>query len=363
MAETIADTNNYDVEAGNSGNSESDWQESEWIRKIRSGLKAFSGQNAGRDVTIKKLPAFVRKPADRYTPRQWQFGLHNRDPHAYSSESEVLKISLAAACKLEPDKWDEFCADVVDNPADVKLKSYGIYSSETELSLKEVQYLLTLDALTLVLVLSLVSHALDQPQQLPSLFIWSMIDGGFDIVAILVKAPATSSAILDDLFLCENHIPMALMKKAISKCYGLLPEKSPNLRELENPDSDVTKELFDRILKIVAYVMCYRFFAEPCPDKKDDLFELINLRYKVGELENYAHIFACIHKVMTSSVGAPAIPVTTTFNRAKQLFFRAVGTVSKQIANVIATNFGFSRETAIGGEFGLESLTLNLQPD
>jgi len=49
----MADTNNFvverknsDVEAENSGteelksNSEYDWQESEWIRKIRSGLKA-----------------------------------------------------------------------------------------------------------------------------------------------------------------------------------------------------------------------------------------------------------------------------------------------------------------------------------
>jgi hypothetical protein len=103
LTESMADTNNSDVEAGNSGteeqksNSESDWQESEWIRKIRSGLKAHSGQNAGGHVTITKLPAFVRKPVELYTPRQWQFGLHNRDPQASSSESEVLKVSLAAA--------------------------------------------------------------------------------------------------------------------------------------------------------------------------------------------------------------------------------------------------------------------------
>ncbi len=218
----------------------------------------------------------------------------------------------------------------------------------------------------------------------------------------------------DDLFLCENQIPMALMKKAFSKCYGLLPKERksnhfPDLRELENPDSNVTKELLDRILKITACVTCGIFFAEPCPDKKKDLLELIDVNYKVGELENCAHVFACIHKVMTScvksttadkkspstetevfapdvnqqletdveattdkkssgtdtelfapdvnqqletdvealaTVGTPPIAVTTTFGRAKQLFLRAIATGSKQLASVIATIFGFSRETA-----------------
>ncbi len=153
----MADTNNFvierknsDVEAENSGteelksNSESDWQKYEWIRKIRSGLKARSGQNAGGDVPIKKLPASLRKPVERYTPRQWQLGLHNRDPQPSSSESEVLKISFAAACKLNPHELDKFCADFVDNPADMMLKSYRIFSSVTELRTKEVQYLLTL---------------------------------------------------------------------------------------------------------------------------------------------------------------------------------------------------------------------------
>jgi hypothetical protein len=430
----MADTNNFVVERKNSdvkaenscteelkSNSESDWQESEWIRKIRSGLKARSGQNARGDVTIIKLPVCLRKPVERYTPRQWQFGLHNRDPQASSSESEVLEISLAAACKLNPDEWDKFCADVVDNPADMMLKSYGIYSSVTELSPKEVQYRLTLDALTLVLVLSSASRVRepDEGQKLPNLFIGSLVAGGFNIEAVLEDGPGYC-AIWDDLFLCENQIPMVLMKKAISKCYGLLPEERksnyfPDLRELENPDSNVTKKLLETILKFVAFVMCSRFFAEPWPDKKGYIFnltdvnyEVIDVNYEVGKLENCAHVFACIHKVMTScvksttadkkspatdtevsapdvnqqletdveattdkkssgtdtelfapavnqqletdvealaTVGTPPIAVTTTFGRAKQLL-RAVATSSKQLASVIATIFGFSRETA-----------------
>jgi hypothetical protein len=343
MADTTAVTNNFvvemknsDVEGGTSGteerksNSESDWQESEWIRKIRSGLEARSGENAGGDVTIKKVPASLRKPAERYTPQQWQFGLHNLQA---SSESEVQKISLAAVFKLKPDEWDKFCADFVDNPADVKLKSYGIYSV-TEPSLKEVQYRLTLDALALFIILSAM---LGFPR-------W-LIDG-FNIAALMEGEGYFG--IYDNLLLCENQIPLALMKKAISKCYGLLPEerKSNDLRELEDPDSDGTKKLLHRILKLHLFAMCYRIFAEPCPHKKYNLFELMDFNYKVGELENCAHLFACFHKVITSCVQKPPIVVTTTFGRAKQLFLRAVGTSSKQLASVIATIFGFSRETS-----------------
>ncbi|KAH9555871.1 hypothetical protein CY35_08G139700 [Sphagnum magellanicum] len=379
MADTsfVVERKNSDVEAEGSGteklefNSDSGWQESEWIRKIQSGLEmARSDQNAWGDVRIKRLPAIFRKPVELYTPRQWQFGLHNRDPQASSSESEDLKISLAAACKLNPDQWDKFCADVVDNPADMMLKSYGIYSSVTKLSPKEVQYQLTLDALTLVLVLSSISRVFDQRYQkahvadqrllLPKKFIGSLVTGGFNIEAVMTDIAVGLGMIYDDLFLCENQIPMALMRKAISKCYGLLPEERKsndyNLGELENLDSDVTL-LLDRILKLVANYMCIRFFAEPCPNKKDNLFNLIDLNYKVGELENCAHILACIHKVMTSCVSMPPIATfTTTSERAKQSFWRAVATRSKKLATIIATIFGFSRKTETGVDFGIEPL-------
>ncbi|CAK9882077.1 unnamed protein product [Sphagnum jensenii] len=368
----MADTDYSDVEAEDFGISESDRLETESTREIRSRLKARSGQNTRGDVPIKKLPDFARSPKELYTSRHWQFGLHNRSLWAISSESEVLKISLAAACNLNPDEWDKFCDYVVGNPADMMLKSYGMCSCVTNLILKEVKYLLALDALTLVLVLSSFSRV---PNLIPdqadgfwllNLFIGSLDAGGFNIEALL-KDGLAYWTIWDDLFLCENQIPMALMKKAISKCYGLLPEERksnffPHLRELDNPDSNVTKKLLDTILKYVAFVTCLKIFPEPCPDKKYHLFELIDVSYAVGELENCAHVFACIHKVMTtcveksSAVGTPPIPVTTTFGRAKQLFLRAVATGSKELASVIATIFRFSRETATGGTFGRVTL-------
>jgi len=114
----------------------------------------------------------------------------------------------------------------------------------------------------------------------------------------------------------------------------------------------VTKQL-DRILKYAATDMFVRFFADPRPDKKRSFMKLIDLNYEVGELENCAHLFACIHKVMTSCVGMPPIPaVTTTFERAKQLFWHAVATGSKKLTIIIGTTFGFSRETATGVGFG-----------
>jgi len=68
LEDTMADTNfvveRKNVEAEKSSteelkfNSDSGWQESEWIRKIRSGLEmARSCPNVGGDVPIKRLPA------------------------------------------------------------------------------------------------------------------------------------------------------------------------------------------------------------------------------------------------------------------------------------------------------------------
>ncbi len=106
-----------------------------------------------------KLPDFQRKPEEHYTPLQWRFGLHNRDLEASKSvasttESEALKISLAAACNLKSDRWDEFCDNIVHDPENIVLRSYGLHSSVPNFTRKEVQFLLTLDALTLLLVLS-----------------------------------------------------------------------------------------------------------------------------------------------------------------------------------------------------------------
>jgi len=255
----LEDSTLADVEAEGSGTEEQEsnwetrWQDSELTRKIRSGLEARSGQNAWLDVPIKKLPAFMRRVGS-FTPRHWQFGLHSRDHRASCSETEVLKISLAAACKVNPVEWDDFCDGVVENTADVILNSYGIDFDVTKFNHKEAMYLLTLDALTLVLILCSSSRApYSVPDEvsrhwLPNCFIASLVVGGFNI-ELLVRY---REKILEDMFLCENQIPMALMKNVISKLYKLLPEElrynlqllylNSELGELENPNSNVTKK-------------------------------------------------------------------------------------------------------------------------
>jgi hypothetical protein len=351
-----------DVEAEISGteeqksDSETEWED-DWALKSRTGLEARSGQNAAGYFPIEKLPDFLRTPVECFTPRHWQFGLHNRDPRASSSETKVLKRSVAAACKLNSDEWDNFCADVVDNLADVVQQSYGI-CRVTKPNRKEVRYLLTLDALTLVLVLCSLSIAPDSvPDQppvfwLPYAFIKSLVAGDLKILAFLGNSEFYS-AVLDDLLLCENQIPMPLVKNAISKCYKSLPEerkfnRSPDLRELGNPDSCVTKQFLNKILKFGTSVGCRRIFADPFPDH---LHNLINDNYEVFKLDNCADIFACIYEVMTScvespaTIGTPSIAVTTTFRHAKQLLLHAVATI-----------FRFSRKTASGEDLERPSL-------
>jgi hypothetical protein len=368
----LEDSTLADVEAEGSGTEEQEsnwetrWQDSELTRKIRSGLEARPGQNAWLYVPIKKLPAFMRRVGS-FTPRHWQFGLHSRDHRASSSETEVLKISLAAACKVNPVEWDDFCDGVVENTADVILNSYGIDFDVTKFNHKEAMYLLTLDALTLVLILCSSSRApYSVPDEvskhwLPNFFIASLVVGGFNI-ELLVRY---REAILDDIFLCENQIPMALMKNVISKLYKLLPEElrynlqvlylNSELGELENPDSNVTKKLLDAILKIVTFTACGKFFAEPFSDKKY-LDNLYDVNYGVDKFENCAHIFACIHKVMTTSVEKPSVAVTTKFGRVKQAFVRAVAPGSKQVASLIATTFGLRRRIVTGRSLNFESL-------
>jgi hypothetical protein len=45
--------------------------------------------------------------------------------------------------------------------------------------------------------------------------------------------------------------------------------------------------------------MCIGIFVEPCPDKTKFL-KLIDDVYDVGDLEDCAHIFACVYRILTT---------------------------------------------------------------
>jgi hypothetical protein len=307
-----------------------DEPKSGWIRKLELGLDALACYDEEYRVVVMKLPDFKRKPEEHYTPQQWRFGLHNRNLQgsttvASTTESEGLKISLAAACNLKSDRrdkvcdnqrdegsdngWNEFCDNVVHNPDKLVLKSYGLHpSNTTNFSKKEVQSLLTLDALTLLLVLSSLvlpnpysQEELNREQKLMIRFILWLEKGGLKIRALL-KDGVAYNALRNDLFLLENQIPMALLKKVISKSY-LLPKGknsySDTFQDLINPHSHLRKEFLHVILKNVVYRMCIEIFVEPYADITQFL-KLIHVQYHVGDFEDCAHIFACVYKILTT---------------------------------------------------------------
>jgi hypothetical protein len=296
------------TEEQKSGNWRPDEPKSEWIRKLELGLDAPACYEEDR-VDVMKLPDFMRKPEEHYTPQQWRFGLHNRDIQtsttvASTTESEGLKISLAAACNLKSDRrdkvcdkkpdevsdnrrdeacdngWNEFCDNVVHNLDEMVLKSYGLHpSNTTNFSKKEVQSLLTLDALTLLLVLSSLlsppcthSSRPSRKEILLNHFICLLETGGLKIWALLRDGVAYN-ALWNDLFLFENQIPMDLLKNVISKCYYLLPKKLNSyldtFKKLDNPQSSLRKEFLHKILRNLVCKMCIEIFEKPCSDPRN----------------------------------------------------------------------------------------------
>ncbi|CAM6002026.1 unnamed protein product [Sphagnum balticum] len=252
---------------------------SEWIGKLESrlSLDSTASYDESYPYLVMKLADFQRKPEEHYTPQQWRFGLHNRDLQTSTTiynrdlqisttvhnhelqtsttvhnpdlqtfttvgsttESEALKISLAAAYNLSH-RWEEFCDDVVPRPENIALRSYGLHSGATNFTRKEVQSLLTLDALTLLLVLS--SSALPDSFQ-------SSVEIPGSAIRALLKGGAAYGALRNDLFLCENQIPLTLLKKVIKKCYFLHGKNSCSDIVLKDPHKDLRKEYLHNILK------------------------------------------------------------------------------------------------------------------
>jgi len=116
-------------------------QDQPWLSKVRSAIQSYKN-DAAHELLIPKVPNYLRVPPEQFTPRDWRFGLHNRQLHTRGTEG--LKISVAG-------EWDNFCNDVVQNDyAAGLLRLYGLQDGFTKFSESEVNYLLVLDALYLV---------------------------------------------------------------------------------------------------------------------------------------------------------------------------------------------------------------------
>jgi hypothetical protein len=289
MEEIVPDSDNIDIEGqtsnsvsnmgegqGNSNTKEqianfiSEELTSQWFNEFKTTFQRHEVREVRNDVLVMKLPACYRVPSKQYTPKQWHFGLHNRDV-LHPSDSEDLKIALAAACELGP--WDEFCASVVDDPVGV-LRAYGLDHSEPKFSMRQMQCLLTLDALTIFLVFA--EDAYNERTQ---------ISARLARLRALLKPRLECTDLWNDLFLLENQIPIALLWKVISPCNEKLI--GPNLTLMDQ------QLMLNLILKANVSDMCEFIFV-----LTEDHRAKIDKAYPQGELEKCPHILACVYRIL-----------------------------------------------------------------
>jgi hypothetical protein len=246
----------------------SEEQTFQWFNEFETTFERHEVREVRNDVLVRKLPACYRIPSEQYTPKHWHFGLHNRDV-LHRSEPEDLKIALAAACELGP--WDKFCLSVVDDPIAV-LRGYGLDHSEPKFSMRQVQYLLTLDALTIFLVFAYYAFGVTSVK---------MMQNGARLIALLEPINREHGYLRVDLFLVENQIPIALLTKCFEK--------------LIKPNSRLMKQqyMLDMILNANVCDMCgFILFLT-----KDHLAK-IEKAYPQGELEKCPHILACVYRIL-----------------------------------------------------------------
>jgi hypothetical protein len=289
MEAIVPNTDNIDIEGQTSnsasnmgegqGNSDTEEQidnfiseelTSQWFIEFGTTFERHEVREVRNDVLVMKLPACYRVPSEQYTPKYWHFGLHNRDvPHP--RESEDLKIALAAACELGP--WDEVCFSVVDDPVGV-LRAYGLDLSEPKFGMRQVQYILTLDALTIFLVFAYHTFGVDSEKMTlkGTRLIHTCFFSGY-------------GRVLSDLFLLENQIPIALLTKVISKCYEKWKEPNPRLMK--------PQYMLDEILKTNVSNMCGDIFVRTQEHRAK-----IEEAYPQGELEKCPHILACVYRML-----------------------------------------------------------------
>ncbi|CAM6047079.1 unnamed protein product [Sphagnum compactum] len=178
---------------------------------------------AQNKVLILKVPRYMREPPDQFTPIEWRLGLHNRET---TSAAEDLKTSIREAFGLGNEAtWNDFCDDVVDHNYHVSLlRSYGLDHPPTPFNEVEVKSSLVLDAL--VLIVRLARPPRDDLGGRPGyIFINPALRCILDKPLVRLRLRAMQL----DIFLVENQIPLALLKKAVKTMTASAPVHGPSM--------------------------------------------------------------------------------------------------------------------------------------
>jgi len=127
---------------------EAQGQDHSWASEVRSTIQNYKNGTAP-EVLITKLPNYLRVPPEQFTPKEWRFGLHNRELDTCGAEGLTIAVAGSFFADFESDDWDNFCNYVVDDPVRF-VRLYGLQDGFTKFSERKVKYLLALDALLLV---------------------------------------------------------------------------------------------------------------------------------------------------------------------------------------------------------------------
>jgi hypothetical protein len=254
-----------------------------------AGLNGVSEVQLGvvqNEVLILKVPHYMREPPDQFTPIEWRLGLHNRET---TSAAEDLKTSIQEAFGLANQAtWNDFCDDVVDHNCYVSLlRSYGLDHPPTPFNEVEVKTSLVLDAL--VLILRLAQPSRDDLGGRPRYIFNPAVRPILDKPLVRLRLRAMQL----DIFLVENQMPLALLKKAVQKLIHFpMTASAP----VDGPSMEIA--ILHRVL-LTAINLVWPFTEGSEHKQFVEYFRSTYPKETLADtLGNCAHILDCVYHVL-----------------------------------------------------------------
>jgi hypothetical protein len=239
------------------------------------------------EVLILKVPHYMREPPDQFTPIEWRLGLHNRET---TTAAEDLKTSIREAFGLVNEAtWNDFCDDVVDHNYYVSLlRSYGLDHPPTPFNEVEVKSSLVLDALVLIVRFARPPRD-DLGGRRGYIFINPALRSILDKPLVRLRLRAMQL----DIFLVENQMPLALLKKAVKKLIHLpLTASAP----VDGPSREIA--MLHRVL-LTAINLVWPFTGGSEHKRFVKYFRSTYPEETLADtLGNCAHILDCVYRVL-----------------------------------------------------------------